>query len=195
MQGLRVARGDDETGETAPDEALRTALRLGDGALVVGEVRGEEAGVLYEAMRVGADAHAVLGTVHGDGAEAVRTRLVEDLGVSDTSFATTGFVLTMADTAAGRRVVAIEEVRHGDRGSEVATLFDLDSAGALAPTGLLDRGESVLLSSLTEPEEAYTDLLNSLGERADRLASLAENGVTAPEELRAAGADAGGRGT
>ncbi|PSP29234.1 hypothetical protein BRC65_00650, partial [Halobacteriales archaeon QH_2_65_14] len=40
--------------ELSPAEALRTALRLGDGALVVGEVRGEEAAVLYEAMRVGA---------------------------------------------------------------------------------------------------------------------------------------------
>ncbi|MEF8856143.1 MAG: ATPase, T2SS/T4P/T4SS family, partial [Haloplanus sp.] len=59
--------------------ALRTALRLGDGALVVGEVRGEEAATLYEAMRVGAASSAVLGTIHGDGAASVLERVVTDL--------------------------------------------------------------------------------------------------------------------
>ncbi|MEF8831082.1 MAG: ATPase, T2SS/T4P/T4SS family [Halobacteriales archaeon] len=66
VQALRMTTGE-EAGLT-PVEGLRTALRFGDGALVLGEVRGEEAAVLYEAMRVGADSSAVLGTIHGDGA-------------------------------------------------------------------------------------------------------------------------------
>lgn len=188
VQGLRVARGDAEGTETTPRKALRTALRLGDGAIVVGEVRGDEARVLYEAMRVGGAANAVLGTVHGDGAAAVRTRLTEDLGVSDRSFATTDFVLTMADTAAGRRAVAIEEVTATDRGSILTPLFDLDADGHLTATATLDRGESALLDGLAEPAETYGEVLAVLDTRSDRFESLAEHGATEPAEVRAFGA-------
>ncbi|PIU02513.1 MAG: hypothetical protein COT55_03125, partial [Candidatus Diapherotrites archaeon CG09_land_8_20_14_0_10_32_12] len=54
--------------EVPPDEALRTALRLGDSAIILGEVRSKEAKVLYEAMRVGAAGNVVMGTIHGDSA-------------------------------------------------------------------------------------------------------------------------------
>ena len=97
-----------ESGDLSPANALRTALRLGDGALAVGEVRGEEARVLYEAMRVGANSEAVLGTIHGDGGPAVYERVVEDLGVAPSSFGVTDLVVTTERTADGtRRVGAI----------------------------------------------------------------------------------------
>lgn len=185
VQGLRVARGDDDaTVETTPGEALRTALRLGEGALVVGEVRGEEATVLYEAMRVGAAASTVLGTVHGEGASAVRTRLTEDLGVSDQSFAATDFVLSVADTPRGRRVVALEEVRATTTGTELATLFELNSGGDLQSTGVLDRGESALLDGFANPDagERYVDVLSRLASERERFETLATNGVTTPRE-------------
>ncbi|SIQ91265.1 Type II/IV secretion system protein [Haladaptatus litoreus] len=50
VQSLLTTANGDEPG-VQPAEALKTALRLGEGALVVGEVRGNEASVLYEAMR------------------------------------------------------------------------------------------------------------------------------------------------
>lgn len=184
VQSLRVARGDDATGETSPESALRTALRLGEGALVVGEVRGEEATTLYEAMRVGAASGTVLGTVHGDGADAIRTRMTEDLGVSESAFAATGFVLTVADTARGRRAVALEEVESVTDGTELHSLFALE-AGDLQPTGRLDRGESSLLDGLAEPGESYGDVLDELDRRTERLRQLAADGVTRPAAIRA----------
>ncbi|NHX35647.1 MULTISPECIES: ATPase, T2SS/T4P/T4SS family [Halolamina] len=185
VQSLRVARGDDDSGETSPASALRTALRLGEGALIVGEVRGEEAGTLYEAMRVGAASGTVLGTVHGDGAEAVRTRMTEDLDVGESAFAATGFVLTLADTERGRRAVAIEEVESVADGTELHPLFELDDDGDLEPTGRLDRGESSLLTTLTTPAEDYGGTLAALADRADHLGSLASDGVTRPAAIRA----------
>ncbi|MFC7194300.1 ATPase, T2SS/T4P/T4SS family [Halosimplex aquaticum] len=99
----------------SPTDALRTALRLGSGALVVGEIRGEEAETLYEAMRVGANDGAVLGTIHGDGGEDVRERVVADLGVAPASFAATDFLVTLeateTDEGTQRRVRSVEEVR------------------------------------------------------------------------------------
>jgi len=184
VQSLHVARDDDAAGETTPDSALRTALRLGEGALVVGEVRGEEAGVLYEAMRVGAASGTVLGTVHGDGADAVRTRMTEDLGVSESAFAATGFVLTVADTERGRRAVGLEEVEQVADGTELHPLFALDD-GDLASTGRLDRGESSLLSGLTAAGESYGDTLDELDRRATHLRELADDGVIRPAAIRA----------
>jgi flagellar protein FlaI len=184
VQPLRVARGDSETAETRPAEALRTALRLGEGALVVGEVRGEEAATLYKAMRVGAASEAVLGTVHGDCGEAVRSRLTE-LGVSETAFGATGFVLTMARTDAGRRAVSLEEVRATDEGTELLSLFTLDEERDLSATGRIDRGESDLLAGLARPDEAYADVLSALERRTERLRDFAADSVVQPASVPA----------
>ena len=82
-----------ETNEVSPEDALRTALRLGDSALIVGEVRSREAKVLYESMRVGAAGNIVMGTIHGDSAYSVWDRIVNDLGVPNTSFKATDIVV------------------------------------------------------------------------------------------------------
>ncbi|MFD1644781.1 ATPase, T2SS/T4P/T4SS family [Haloarchaeobius litoreus] len=182
VQALRTATDDGPS--VAPDEALRTALRLGEGALVVGEVRGEEARVLYEAMRVGASGSAVLGTIHGDGGADVRERVVSDLGVPVSSFAVTDLVVTLRplDTPDGsvRRVCRIEEVRAGGGdGVTFAPLFELDGC-TLESTGRIDRGESDLVATLARPGESYADVRTALAGRADAIASLADAGQTGP---------------
>jgi len=109
--------GDEATTEVKPEDALRTALRLGDSALVVGEVRSVEAKVLYEAMRVGAAGNVVLGTVHADSAYAVWDRVVNDLEVPTTSFKATDIVVVAkpirfkGSLKSYRRIVQITEVK------------------------------------------------------------------------------------
>ena len=140
-----------------------------ESALAVGEVRGEEAAVLYEAMRVGAGGSAVLGTIHGDGGEDVRERVVSDLDVPASSFATTDLVVTMGtfddDGERGRRVAAIEEVvdHGGEPGFEA--LYRLDE-GRLQSTDRLERGNSELLAALTDSDESYADVRERLSTRA-----------------------------
>ena len=103
--------------EVDPAEALRTALRLGDSALVIGEVRSKEAKVLYEAMRVGAAGNVVLGTIHADSAYAVWDRVVNDLKVPTTSFKATDIIVVAkpirfkGSLSRHRRVVEITEVK------------------------------------------------------------------------------------
>ncbi|MCG1002192.1 MULTISPECIES: type II/IV secretion system ATPase subunit [Halobacterium] len=143
-------------------DALRTALRLGDGAIAVGEVRGEEARVLYEAMRVGASDAAVLGTIHGEGAAGVRERVVSDLGIAASSFAATDLVVTLADTAGGRRVTRVEEVT--DDGA--AALYADEGDGA-EPTGRIARGNSSVVADLAAPGETYADVRDAVRARAD----------------------------
>src|SRR3989344_1065556 len=73
------------TSEVPADEGIRTTLRMGDSALIVGEVRSLEAKALYEAMRIGAMANVVAGTIHGDSPYGVFDRVVNDLQVPRTS--------------------------------------------------------------------------------------------------------------
>ncbi len=160
------ANSDGAGADVSMADALRTALRLGDGAIAVGEVRGEEARVLYEAMRVGASDAAVLGTIHGEGAGGVRERVVSDLGVAPSSFAATDLVVTLADTADGRRVTRVEEVTEDD----AAALYE-DAGERAEPTGRIARGNSDAVAELAAPGETYADVRDAIRARADRVPS------------------------
>jgi archaeal flagellar protein FlaI len=78
--------------EVSADDGIRTSLRLGDSCLILGEVRSVEAKALYEAMRVGALANVVAGTIHGASPYAVFDRVVNDLDVPATSFKATDVI-------------------------------------------------------------------------------------------------------
>jgi type IV secretory pathway ATPase VirB11/archaellum biosynthesis ATPase len=103
--------------EVGADEGIRTSLRLGDSSLIVGEVRSLEAKALYEAMRVGALANVVAGTIHGASPYGVFDRVVNDLEVPVTSFKATDCVIvanpvkTPDSLKSMKRVVQLSEVR------------------------------------------------------------------------------------
>lgn len=187
VQALRTGLGDGP--EITPAEALRTALRLGDGALVVGEIRGEEAQVLYEAMRVGANANAVLGTIHGDGGAAVYERVVSDLGIQPSSFSATDLIVTVqsyrTDTGRKRRVAAVEEIVGNGDDVRFEPLYELADERAVS-TGRIERGESRLVEWLTGPAESYADVRNAIESRAQQLTELAADGRTSPREAATA---------
>ncbi len=104
------------SGEVSAEDALRTALRLGDSVLIAGEVRSGDARALYEAMRVGAVGNVVMGTIHGESAYSVWDRVVNDIGVPTTSFKATDFCIVAAPVRLGgslkrsRRVLEVTEV-------------------------------------------------------------------------------------
>ncbi len=103
--------------EVSAEDALRTALRLGDSVLIVGEVRSTEARALYEAMRVGAVGNVVMGTIHGESAYSIWDRVVNDLGVPTTSFKATDFAIVAApirfkgSIKRERRILEVTEVK------------------------------------------------------------------------------------
>ncbi len=118
IQSLKVraalARGG---AEVSAEEGIRTALRLGDSALIIGEVRSKEAIALYEAMRIGAMANVVAGTIHAESPYGVFDRVVNDLGVPRTSFKATDLIAVANPIRSPdglhrwRRITQITEVR------------------------------------------------------------------------------------
>ena len=103
--------------EVGADEGIRTSLRFGDSSLIIGEVRSVEAKALYEAMRIGALANVVAGTIHGADPYSVFDRVVNDLNVPKTSFKATDVIIvanpiTSADGLRKyKRVLQISEVK------------------------------------------------------------------------------------
>ena len=95
VQSMLIDDRNGEAAERRADEALRVSLRLGESAIVLGEVRGEEARTLYQSMSTGRAGSSIMGTIHGDSAQTVYNRVVKDLQIPAESFMETDFIITM----------------------------------------------------------------------------------------------------
>ncbi len=179
-----------ETSEFSAEKGLRTTLRLGDSSLIVGEVRSEEARALYEAMRVGALANVVAGTIHGDSPYGVFDRVVNDLGVPRTSFKATDIIIiankikTPDQLSEIRRVTSITEVKkHWEKDPLLEKGFmDLMRYDAkkdmLKPTKALLEGESDVVKSIAVNVREWVGnwdaVLENINLRADAKRMLVE---------------------
>ena len=116
IESMKVASALSAPGsEVDAATGIRSTLRLGDSALFIGEVRSKEAVALFEAMRVGAAANVVAGTIHADSPYGVYDRVVNDIGVPKTSFKAIDIIVIANPVASGmkkyKRVLRITEVR------------------------------------------------------------------------------------
>ncbi len=116
IESLKVASALSSPGsEVDPSIGIRSTLRLGDSAIYVGEVRSTEAIALFEAMRVGAAANVVAGTIHADSPYGVYDRVVNDIGVPKTSFKAIDIIVVTNPVISGlkkyKRILKITEVR------------------------------------------------------------------------------------
>lgn len=182
--------------EMPADEALRTALRLGDSALVVGEVRSGEAKALYEAMRIGALSNVVAGTIHGESAYGVFDRVVNDLGVPATSFKATDIlpVCKMLRSADGlhrfRRMTEITEIRKGwDRDPQkengFVNLMEYSSkTDELKPTDTLVHGESEILTRIASLVKEWSGDWSAVWENIQLRAKIKQATVALAEQAQ-----------
>jgi len=148
--------------EMPADEALRTAIRLGDSCMVVGEVRSLEAQALFEAMRIGALSNVVMGTIHGESPYGVFDRIVNDLKVPPASFKAADIIVicNRLRTADGlhtyRRVLEVTEVRKEwkedplEEGGFVNLMEYSAKEDKLKPTDTLINGESLIINEIAK---------------------------------------------
>ncbi|MFT4312973.1 MAG: ATPase, T2SS/T4P/T4SS family [Candidatus Woesearchaeota archaeon] len=161
IQPMKVASAlGAKSNEMDASDGIRATLRLGDSALFVGEVRSKEAKALYEAMRVGAAANVVAGTIHGDSPYGIFDRVVNDIGVPKTSFKATDIIIIANPIRSAdglhkfRRVLSITEVRkdwNDDPQSEngfVDLLKYNPLTDELEPTDALIGGDSDVLKEI-----------------------------------------------
>ncbi|HKZ48560.1 MAG TPA: type II/IV secretion system ATPase subunit [Thermoplasmata archaeon] len=178
--------------EMTADEALRVSLRLGESAIVLGEVRGQEARTLYEAMRAGTAGSAVLGTIHGNSSAAVYERIVHDLGIPAASFEATdvvvvaGLVRPRGGQRVSRRLLEVSELVKGQRDGRFEALLAYDAAtDGLAETAILASGSSKLAGIARSWGITYPEVLENLRVRAECKRLQAVAGGRRPEILGA----------
>jgi archaeal flagellar protein FlaI len=138
VQSLFVETRMEQSNEEMADQVLRVSLRLGESAIVLGEVRGREAQTLYQSMRTGRAGSSVLGTIHGDSADSVFERVVHDMGIPKEAFMATDVVLTMGLTRPGgstRSVRRLVEVAECVKGAEKASFLPLSDGISLSSLG------------------------------------------------------------
>jgi archaeal flagellar protein FlaI len=161
IQQMKVASSlGAKSNEMDASDGIRSTLRLGDSALIVGEVRSKEAKALYEAMRVGAAANVVAGTIHGDSPYGIFDRVVNDIGVPMTSFKATDIIIIANPIRSAdglhkfRRVLSITEVRKDWNTDPMAEHGFIDLmkynpiTDELEPTDALIGGDSDILKTI-----------------------------------------------
>jgi flagellar protein FlaI len=130
VQALSLAGGIERA-----SSVMRAALRMGEGAIVVGEIRGEEARILFESMRTGTAGSSVLGTLHASDSHAVRDRIVLDMGLEERSFHAIDLIAMTrqrSDPASGtarRCVYEISLIEGEGGGSAIVPIFKTDEEG------------------------------------------------------------------
>ncbi len=181
--------------EMPADEALRTALRLGDSALIVGEVRSVEARALYEAMRIGALSNVVAGTIHGESAYGVYDRVVNDLGVPPTSFKATDIICICKSLRSAdglhrfRRLTEITEVRkkwEEDPVKEGGFVNLMEYSGKediLKPTDILLNGESEVVNRIASYVKEWSGNWDAVWENIQLRAKIKKTLVELSEKL------------
>lgn len=185
--------------ETSPTDALRTALRLGESVLILGEVRGVEAKVLFEAMRVGAAGNLIMGTIHGSTTRDVYERVVFDIGVPATSFKAVDAVVIAAPIRSEggierkRRVTQISEITKTgwttnpdpDKVFQDIMLYDT-SKDSLLSTDILDMGQSQILGNIAKKWGITVEkALQNIKLRSEIKKTIVEHSKEKPELLEA----------
>ncbi len=184
--------------EMSPETALRAALRLGNSALVMGEVRGSEVKVLYEAMQVGKAGNSVIGTVHGSSIENVYERIVNTLGVPPASFKATDAVIICSGI---RLEGSIKKIKRVSRIAEVTSavienpepsdiftdIMNYDACqDCLLPGKALEQGQSELIGKIARKWGISIDrALKSVELRTRIKEKIAIEGIKRPFLLEA----------
>ncbi|MEM4331125.1 MAG: type II/IV secretion system ATPase subunit, partial [Candidatus Pacearchaeota archaeon] len=185
-----------ESNEVSAEEGIRASLRLGDSALIVGEIRSDEAKVLYEAMRVGALANVVAGTIHGASPYAVFDRVVNDLNVPLTSFKATDAIIVVNPIKSPdgikswRRLLQISEVRkHWTRdpleeGGFVDLMkYDVEK-DELFPTDELINGESEIIKDIASRVKGWAGDWDAVWDNISLRKQIKEEIVYLSEKLK-----------
>ena len=151
-----------ESTEVSAEEGIRASLRLGDSSLIVGEIRSAEAKALYEAMRVGALANVVAGTIHGGSPYSVFDRVVNDLGVPVTSFKATDLIVV------ANPIKSADGLHLWRRGLQIAEVRKHWTKDPLTEGGFVNLMKYDVEADMMKPSE---DLINGDSEIMKEIAS------------------------
>jgi flagellar protein FlaI len=178
--------GGSSVGEVALFDLVKTSMRHRPDILVVGEVRGQEAYVLFQALATG---HGGMCTMHAENLDSAIKRLTQKpMEISPAYIPLMNVVLSIQrvhltknnEKKAYRRVITV---------SEIADYEDYRTAFKWHPAKdehVMDLDRSVLLSSISEREGVTKkDLLEEIGRRKDVLHWMRERNIRSYKDVAA----------
>jgi len=166
----------DERNEDSPlagaNEALRVSLRMGESAIVMGEVRGEEARTLYQSMRTGKAGSTIMGTIHGDSANSVYNRVVHDMGIAPEAFMATDVIVTLGTVKDRRTGNLVRRMREFvSTSKDPGTFIDISNQDSMFDAPVMKRAMQVA-------QMGRHDVVKEIRARSAMRSYLAELGRT-----------------
>jgi flagellar protein FlaI len=182
-----VVRGSmaDEDSSVSMFSLLKAALRQRPNAILVGEIRGEEGAIAFQAMQTG---HAVMATFHASTVEKLIQRLtghpidVPKVYVDNLNVVVLCSSVRLPDGKMGRRIVSISEIIDYDSDTDSFSFIEIfrwdSSRDIFEFTG---NGNSYLLEQVIAPRRGLDArnkraVYDELERRASLIQKLSESG-------------------
>jgi flagellar protein FlaI len=178
--------GGSGVGEVALFDLVKTSMRHRPDILVVGEIRGQEAYVLFQALATG---HGGMATMHAENLDSAVKRLTsKPMDISPAYIPLMNIVFSIQrvhmtknnEKKAYRRVITVNEIADYE---DYKTAFKWNPAKD-EHTSFLD--ESIILSSIAERQGvSKSNLLEELGRRKDVLHWMRERNIRSYKDVAA----------
>jgi flagellar protein FlaI len=178
--------GGSSVGEVALFDLVKTSMRHRPDMLIVGEVRGQEAYVLFQALATG---HGGMCTMHAENLDSAVKRLTsKPMEISPAYIPLMNIVLSIQrvhlmkdnEKKAFRRVITVNEIADYE---DYRIPFKWQPA---KDEYLIDFDKSMLLSSLSERQGiTKRDLLDEMGRRRDVLHWMRERNIRSYKDVAA----------
>ena len=173
-------------------DLLRAALRQRPNEIIIGEIRGEEGAIAFQAMQTG---HSCMATFHASSVERLIQRMTgHPINVPKTYVDNLNLVIIMSavrlpDGSTGRRILSINEVIEYDTETDSFGFIEVFRWDAATDTfeypGFMNTNllENVVTERRGMPPLEHRQIYTMLEERATILRNLAEQDITNFYEL------------
>jgi flagellar protein FlaI len=173
-------------------DLLRAALRQRPNEIIIGEIRGEEGAIMFQAMQTG---HACMATFHAATVEKLIQRLTgHPINIPKTYIDNLNLVVIQSSVRLpngkdGRRIIAINEIVGYDSSSDSFSYIEVfrwnPANDTFEFTGHMNSYllEEVIAGQRGLPPNRKRDIYNEVTRRATILKKLKDQGITGFNEL------------
>jgi flagellar protein FlaI len=173
-------------------DLLRAALRQRPNEIIIGEIRGEEGAIMFQAMQTG---HACMATFHAATVEKLIQRLTgHPINIPKTYIDNLNLVVIQRSVRLpngkdGRRIIAINEIVGYDSSSDSFSYIEVfrwnPANDTFEFTGHMNSYllEEVIAGQRGLPPNRKRDIYNEVSRRANILKKLSDQGITGFNEL------------
>ena len=189
---IRGKPGDESGASVTMFDLLRAALRQRPNEIVIGEIRGEEGAIMFQAMQTG---HACMATFHAATVEKLIQRLtgnpinIPKTYVDNLNLVVIQSMVRLPNGKEGRRIMSINEIVGYDPSSDSFSFIEVfrwnPATDTFEFTGYMNSYllEEVIATKRGIPPTKKREIYSELTRRANILRRLKDQGVTGFYEL------------